>query len=160
MRKIDGEAQAGLVDALRDLTSAILALTAAGTLRVQEGGGEAERQELRRIVRELGESLDEVEADNAVLRAENERLLASQGASPLSLGVPAPADGDDDLPALARENADLRDALARVQAEEAEMRSVIRALDSSRAWKVVSLYWSLSRRLRRHRPDSFRPQQP
>lgn len=152
---------ADLVEAIRELTSEIRELRAAAASPVRGGREGGAEPDLRRIVHELVESLDELEAENAKLRAENERLLADQ--SPLSALAPgapidaASASDDDRLLALGEENLRLREALARLQAEEAEIRSVLRSLDTSRAWKVVTLYWSLARRLRRNGSGSSRP---
>jgi hypothetical protein len=160
--KLEGAVQADLVEAVRELTSEIRELRAAGVssvLGAREGGAEPE---LRRIVHELVESLDELEADNAKLRAENERLVAHQAtlsslASRASIDPPPAPASDDPLIALTEENVRLRGALARLQADETEIRSVLRSLDTSRAWKVVTLYWSLARRFGRDGSGSSRP---
>lgn len=163
-----------LVRAILELTAEIRALrTVSGASNRDggDGGGPAAgRAELQQIVHGLVENLDELEADNAALRAENERLVASHQAGLPSWNAPAPAarpSADSQLSAradyshleLAEENARLRESLARARADEQETRSMLRLIDSSRAWKIVSFYWSLARRLGRDRSQTFRPPQ-
>lgn len=161
------EMETDLSGAVRELTAEIRALRSEIGAATAAGGSDRERLELRRIVQELVESLDEVEADNEALRAENERLVAAPDAGAITC-APGHADAAYTTPlvadhrsaALIEENERLRESLARVVAEEQEARSVLRSIDTSRAWKVVSLYWTLARRLGRDRADPSRRRRP
>ena len=149
--------------AIRELTAEIRALRSTS---VTAGGAVDDRLELRRIVHHLVESLEEIEAENAALRAEHDRVAAARQEARAFLAETPDVRADPgpspvaaaDLVALAEENAHLRESLAEARADAQEQRSVLRALDTSRAWKIVSLYWTLARRLGRGRPAPPRRQ--
>jgi SAM-dependent methyltransferase len=145
-----GEAE--LLDALARLTDEV------GTLRAQlpvPGDGAETAARLELLLHHLNDSLEELEADNAALRADNDRLLASQRQILAVLGSAGetaqtlPAVSSLSRPAappteLVHENARLRE---RLKAAESEV-SGLRQLERTRAWKLLHLYWAWARRLR------------
>jgi hypothetical protein len=110
------------------------------------------------LIHHLSDSLEEVEADNAALREDNERLLTAQRQILAALDEgeaterpPSPEPERAARPAdLVRENARLQERLRWAEREVAGLRQ----LERTRAWKLVHLYWGWARRLRggRNRP--------
>jgi hypothetical protein len=145
-----------LVSAIRDLTEEIRALRGAlpraGSGETGNGNNDSERLQLRNIVQGLVENLDELEADNVTLRAEVERLASHHALSGDWRAPQEPFEsrvGSQGQLELIEENARLRESLSRSRAQEGEALAMLRVIDSSRAWKVVSFYWALARRLGR-----------
>lgn len=124
------------------------------------GDGEfGRRLEFERIIHGLTESVDELEADLASLRSENERLLAVQEQIGSALRAATGPRADDpaataaELNHLLQENTRLHENLERARDEEERTRAMLRTIDSSRAWKLVSFYWAWARRIGRGRTE-------
>jgi predicted nuclease with TOPRIM domain len=115
---------------------------------VAAANGFVARQGLGRVLHDLAESLNEMQADNEALQLENERLMATQEQiDHLLEEARAPAR----LLELADENVRLRQELAQTRAEASHAHSMLLAITGSRAWKVMNLYWAFARRLGRGR---------
>jgi hypothetical protein len=160
-----------LVQAIRELTAEIRSWRASST-RATSGAptpaadafGEPTRVEMQNIIQGLLENIEELESDNAALREEVERLLAAGEGGSTDGGAPPPFASATETrrqgPAsleqqeLIEENVRLREHLARSRASDDEARAMLHTIDTSRAWRIVSAYWTLARRMRGRRSDS------
>jgi hypothetical protein len=104
-------------------------------------------------VRELLESLDELQLENEHLRSENESLLAAQEQIAAALRgedalLPDPARPPASLFDALRELRQLRESLQKARAEALDAHAALRALESSRAFGLLRRYWAWRRRRR------------
>jgi 2-polyprenyl-3-methyl-5-hydroxy-6-metoxy-1,4-benzoquinol methylase len=145
----------GIVQAVRRLSDEVATLREAVSRQLV---ATSDTRQLETVIHHLCESLEELEADNTAWRAENERLLAAQEqvlAALASGSEPGPAAASTsvspEVHRLAEENARLRDYLAWTEGQVAGLR----AMERTRAFKLVQLYWSWMGRWNRgrRRPD-------